>query len=187
MDINVIHDIRRADRYELLQEVIQEHGVKIQWWPAQFYAPASFVGVSRAHRQIVRWAKERGLPMVCIAEDDFYFTAPGAWEYYLANIPAQFDLYLSMVYAGHIQEDGTVPDFTALTLYIVSERFYDTFLAIPEFGHLDRMLSVERPRHGNKFVVCQPFIAQQRDGYSDQKRAYATYGHYLEGKTLFGF
>src|ERR1700677_1855384 len=101
MIVNVIHDRARTDRYDLLQKEIETHGLTVKYWPA-VKDPLNrvFVGISQAHKQIIRYAKENKLPSVCIAEDDLYFFAPGAWQYFLDNIPADYDIYLGVVFHG---------------------------------------------------------------------------------------
>jgi len=148
-----------------------------------FHLTHRFEGISRAHKQIVKWAKNNKLPCVCIAEDDFYITAKGGWEYFIQNIPSNYDLYLSSVYFGHIEEDGTCKDFCGFTLYMVHERFYETFLSTPNFGNIDRSMA----KHKGVYKVCVPFIALQRDGmFSDNKQVVTNYKRHLKGRKIFG-
>lgn len=181
MVINCIHDVRRKDRYDLLQKEIELHNLNIVYWPSVHDTTMPFRGINLAHKQVIIFAKHQGLPMVCISEDDFKLTAPGAWEYFLDNIPNDFDVYLSGIYKGHIKEDGTVDNFCALHLYIVHERFYDKFLAVDEKNNIDTLLGSV-----GKCVVCQPFVAVQHNGWSDHKNGYYEYEQYLEGRKLFG-
>jgi hypothetical protein len=74
-----------------------------------------------------------------------------------------------------------VDDFSGLTFYMISERFYDIFLSIPEHDNLDRSL-----RNKGEFVVCNPFTVIQYDGFSDNAKKYCSYGDCLRGRTLFG-
>jgi hypothetical protein len=181
MIVNIIHLPEREDRLELLQKEIDAQGLTVVYWPG-VKDPLNrvFVGISQAHKQIVRDAKAKKLPMVCIAEDDLYFFAPGAWQYFLDNIPTDFDIYLGVVFHG-LNEDNTTDDWCGMGLYIVNERFYDTFLAANEVNHLDRALA----RKG-RFVVCDPMICSQRAGFSDNKKHWDSYDRYLVGKRLFG-
>jgi hypothetical protein len=198
MIVNIIHDKDRvlkatkeedaeqfeaeiAGRYKALQKEIEIQGLEVRYWPAvQDPLNRSFVGIGNAHKQIVRDAKERKLPRVCVAEDDLYFFAPGAWEYFLNNIPEDYDIYLGVVFHG-LKEDNTADDFCGLGLYVVNDRFYDTFLSLPEVNHIDRSLA----RKG-RYVVCDPMVCSQRGGYSFNKRKRDTYDRYLVGKRLFG-
>lgn len=170
--------LRRAERLE--QEILIQ-GMEVKYWPAiKDPLNRSFVAIAQAHKQIVRCAKEQGLPAVCIAEDDLYFFGYGAWDYFLAHIPDDYDIYLGNVFHG-LNEDNTTNDFCGLTLYICHERFYDTFLALPDINHLDRSLAGK-----GRYVVCDPMVCTQRGGYSFQKRAWDSYERYLVGRRLFG-
>ena len=69
-----------------------------------------------------------------------------------------------------------------MTLYIVNERFYDTFLGLNEWNNLDRELAFK-----GRYVVCNPFVVTQHGGYSDNKKyARESYDEYLQGRKLFG-
>jgi hypothetical protein len=107
--------------------------------------------------------------------------APGAWQYFLDHKPADFDLYLGGVFHGNIKEDGSVDDFVGLTLYIVNERFYDTFLLLNEMNNIDRELA-----HKGRYIVCDKMVCSQWGGWSGNKLQFVEdYDHYLEGRTLF--
>lgn len=181
MIINVIHDPRREDRLRSLEQVVRQTPVELKFWPAVHHTHKSFVGIGRAHKNIVASALINKLPMICIAEDDFYFPAPGAWDHFLNTIPAQFDLYLASIYQGQIDQHQRTTDFCGLTLYIIHERFYQTFLNLKENGHIDRTLSGK-----GDFVVCDPFTALQRHGYSDNKKRVVNYTLNLRGRNIFG-
>jgi hypothetical protein len=179
MQINVIHNPFRTDRKVLLDSEAREHILSLRIWNSVHDELRPFRGINLAHKQIVRWARQEKLPMVCIAEDDFHLTAPGAWEYFIKNIPADFDLYLSGVYCGAVNKDNSVVDFCGLHLYIVHERFYSCYLGVDEMTNLDRGLAGR-----GRYIVSNPFCAIQHDGWSDNKQRYASYGHLLTNKKL---
>lgn len=137
--------------------------------------------ISLAHKQIVEYANVAEWEMVCIGEDDLKFFAPGAWQYFINNIPSDFDLYLGSVYLGELSADNTVHSFAGLTLYIVHSRFYDTFLSSNPQEHLDRTLAGK-----GKYVVCNPFVVEQYDGWSSNTGKEEKYGKLMEGRKLFG-
>jgi hypothetical protein len=182
MIVNVIHDRQRADRRILLDSEIKEHGLQVRYWDAIKDPVMSFRGINLAHKQIVRDALVKKLPMVCIAEDDLHLTGPGAFRYFMEHIPTDFDLFLGGIYCGTIKPDNSVEDFCSLTLYIVHERFYVPFLGIDEKVHLDRGLA----RKG-RFIVCNPFCALQHPGWSDNKRGYYDYGYLIQQYQDKGF
>jgi hypothetical protein len=198
MIVNVIHDtdhvlVPKGDpnekelhehldiRYDNLQKEIEIQGLEVKYWPA-VKDPLNrvFVAIAQAHKQIIGWAKAQGFPSVCVAEDDVSFFAPGAWAYYLSKMPEDFDLYLGNVFHG-LQEDGTAIDFCGLGLYVCHERFYDTFLTLPDLNHIDRSLAGK-----GRYVVCDPMVCTQRAGYSWNKRVWDSYDRYLVGRRLFG-
>lgn len=179
--INIIHDNTNEERKAFLQKEISEHQLEVIYWPAIFDAQIPFRGVSRAHKQIIRDAKEKNLPFVVVGEDDLHLTASGAYQYFIEHTPKDFDLYLASVYYGTIGKDYSIKDFAGLTLYICHSRFYDTFLSMKETNHLDRELGGK-----GKYVVCHPFTAIQHKGYSILKKKYKDYTRQLTGRRLYG-
>ncbi|MBK7965540.1 MAG: hypothetical protein IPK10_09755 [Bacteroidetes bacterium] len=88
--------------------------------------------ISRAHKQIVLWAKQEKLKSVMIAEDDVKFIARGAFDYFIKNEPEDYDLYLGGIYYGKISEDNTVSDFAGAMLYMIHEKFTKPFCLFPK-------------------------------------------------------
>ena len=181
MQLNVIHLPQRTDRYDLLMKEIDDQGISdYRLWDGIVVPGKVATGISRAHRQIVQDAKDKGLPEVLIAEDDIHFTDKGALQYFLENKPEEYDLFLGSIYFGKLRHDHTIKDFSGLTLYIVHERFYDRFLSVPDNRHIDRALA-----YRGHFVVCDPFVAIQHNGYSDNVRKEVNYDRYMRGRNLF--
>lgn len=164
----------------------KEQGFEYERWQGIVVDQMPFFGISVSHKAIVLDAKQKGLPMVCIAEDDCVFSSPGAWEYYLKSIPENFDLYFGLVYEGNIKDNKVLTGVLTgcLTLYIVHERFYDVFLSMKSMNNLDRELG----KYAGDFdyKVCNPMVCFQSNGFSDHKKSEATYDHLLVGRTLFG-
>jgi hypothetical protein len=161
--LNIIHLRDRTDRWELLQQELQEQQVNsFRIWDGIRDLECPQRGISKAHKQIVAWAKYQGLPQIVIAEDDIWFSAPGALDYFLDHQPADFDLFLGGIIWGDIKSDNTVADFSGNTLYVARESFYDTILNLPEDKDIDRAMAGL-----GKFVVCSPMVACQQAGYSD--------------------
>jgi len=182
MIVNVINLPHRTDRLEHFLQQAKEQNFEYKRWEGIIHnIPAT--GISRAFKQIVRWAKENNIPSVCIAEDDIEFSSLGAWDYYIKNIPNEYDLYLGSVYAGDL-DNGIVTWFTGYTLVIIHERFYDTFLSTNEGNNIDMQMKL----HNGLYKVCQPFVCKQIDGYSDHARKITNYNrHYLAGKKFFTY
>lgn len=165
MTCHIIHDSSRADRWETLQKEIETQGLDYQLWEADKSTKKPHVNIMRSHKAIVRWARDNGLPEVCILEDDIKFCDKGAFQYFLDSKPEDFDLYLGGIYSGKII-NGVVKDFSALHLYIVNEGFYNRFLEASETNHLDRGLG-----GWGIYKVCQPYAAIQYGGFSDNSRS----------------
>lgn len=179
--VHVIHNPARKDRFLTIKKEAKEQGLDIRFWPAIIDETISFRGIARAHKSIVRWAKEVGLPEVLIAEDDLKFLSPTAFKNFLYFKPTDYDLYLGNIFEGQLEVDNSVRDFCGLTLYMVHERFYDTFLAANEMNNFDRSLAGL-----GKYIVCNPMVCSQYGGWSDNKKCYVPdYDHHLKQyKTL---
>jgi hypothetical protein len=129
---------------------------------------------------IVEDALEQGLEFTIIFEDDIKFTDIGAWDYFLANKPKSFDLYLGGIYLGDILPDNTVKSFTALHCYIIHCKFYSTFLSTPDNIHIDNSLANLGDYH-----VCNPMVAIQYGGYSSNTGKDETYDNLLQNRVLY--
>lgn len=167
----------------------KQHGFSVRFWEGIIEKQA-MSGINKSFKKIVRWAKEQGLKMVCIGEDDLVFSAPGAWQYYLDNMPNEFDIYSGGIYSGQIKEGRIVNGYSGNTLITVHEKFYDFFLSANEkpegigCGHLDRWLgnfAFER-----NYRICEPFVVRQMEGYSENHRRETRHTSYLEKMKLFG-
>lgn len=181
MTVHIIHLPERDDRWNCINEQFIKQGIPVTVWPGIKDVRGGFFGISRAHKQIIQWAKSENQPFVIIAEDDCCFTAPGAWAFFLDNIPADFDLYLSSIYTGYIDSEGVTQDFCGLTLYICHQRFYDRFLGIPDENNIDRVLGT-----AGICKVCPLFTTYQMDSYSDNKKEFSKLGEHMEGRKIFG-
>ncbi len=181
--LHIIHLKHRKDRWQLLQKELQNQNIsEYKIWDGILDRDHPYQGIAKAHKQIVDFARKNKLPSILIAEDDLKFTAPSAFRYFLKNQPLDYDLYLGGIYYGILKEDNTTEDFAGLTLYLIHKRFYNIFLSLPEDQHIDRLL-----RSKGKFVVCNPFIATQHNGFSDNKKEYCNYDTYIKHRKLYAF
>lgn len=137
-------------------------------------------GIAKAHKQIIQWAYDHSLPSVIIAEDDVKFFSLGAFDYFIENEPEDYDLYLGGIIYGNLHKDNSVKDFSGLTLYKINHRFYSTFLSLPEENDIDRPLA-----NKGLYIVCNPFVVTQHNGFSDNKGEYQEYDLYLQNRKLF--
>lgn len=179
--VHIIHLSHRTDRWLLLQnELLIQQISNTKLWDGVIDETLPSRGISLAHKQIIRWAKQNGLKEICIAEDDVQFSAPGAFNYFINRKPANFDIYLGGITWGSIRENYTVRDFSGTMLYIACEKFYDVILSLPEDKDYDRAMAGL-----GKFVICDPMIAWQHNGYSDNQRRYIDFGPLLQKMKRF--
>ncbi len=180
--LHIINLPYRSDRKEcILDELKKQEITTFRFWEGIINIQYRAAGIAQAHKQIVQYAKNEHLPFITIAEDDIRFTASGAFEYYCANRPDEYDLYLGAVSYGKISDDNKVEDFSGLLLYTIHARFYDTFLSIPEQGHIDRCL-----KHKGLYKVCPLFVVIEENGYSDNSGRDEDNSIYYADRPLYG-
>lgn len=175
MQLNIIHlpndplYPHREEREKSFLKEIEEQDIKdFKVWDGIYDPENTIRAISRAHKQIIRHAKENKLPMVIVAEDDIQFTKLGAWDYFIKSIPKEFDIYLGHIYNGQWDKDGKIlTEFASLSLYCVHEKFYDYFLNVSERQHIDIQLNKAR-RYD--FRVCLPMVCRQMNGWSDNAK-----------------
>lgn len=184
--LNIIHLPHRTDRYESLRHELITQGItdfKLHTGIIDKYNRKK--GICQSHKSIVREAKENNSPCVIIAEDDIRFTELGAWKYYLSKMPESFDIYFSMIYVGQISEENKlVSQASGFTMYTIHERFYDTFLSIPDDCHIDRELTLKWAAY--EFLVCPEFVCDQNGMRSDNNFKTTDYSPLLEKRKLYG-
>lgn len=182
--INLEHrDLRKLQA----ETQAKEQGFYIKFWMGIIDRLDRKRGVCLAHKQIVRYAKENEMKMVCIAEDDFLFFTykHNGWDFFLDNIPKDFDLYFAMIYPGVINAENRITSvFSAMTMYVVHSRFYDFFLSLPDSCHLDRELGLTANIH--RYMVCPEFVCEQDGSISDNTFSACDYSPYLEGRKIYG-
>lgn len=183
--LNIVHLPQREDRYaSLMRELLEQNISAYKIWPG-IKATYPWLGIRRAHQQIVLGARIHDTDFVTIAEDDIKFFGKGAYDHYLSQMPppSEFDIYLGGIMDGEVGVDGAVVGgrFTGLTLYTVSNKFYNTFLAINSSGHLDGLL-----RGLGRYVVCDPMVVTQHGGYTDNLgRIVQSYDLKIQGRKIW--
>jgi hypothetical protein len=181
MKLNIIHLPHRTDRLRILNNEIKEQQiVDYKIWEGILDNELPSRGISNAHKQIIYFAKKEKHPEVLIAEDDIHFTAFGAFKYFLNNKPKNYDIYLGGITWGKIKQDNSVDDFSGNTMYIVNERFYDTILSVPDNKDFDRAVA-----NKGKFLVCNPMVVVQHNGFSDNQKKYIDFEPYTRRMNLF--
>lgn len=169
-----------VDRFHSFTKEMNEQGIaNYRIWDG-IHDSNKVRAISRAHKQIVKYAKEKGLPEICIMEDDCIFLGMGAFEYYIKNKPACYDLWLGGISNKLKTHLDYIIDFRGLTLYTIHERFYDAFLAVPETVNIDAGL-----KGLGKYFLCPKVVCSQKAGYSYHKKRYKDYSHLLKQYDTF--
>jgi GR25 family glycosyltransferase involved in LPS biosynthesis len=172
--LNIVHLDGTAHsagrRASFIKQLIEQEITNFRIWPGILDLSMPFRGICRAHKQIVKNAKDKGLPQVCIMEDDVIFFGKGAFDFFIKNIPDDYDIYFGSISTGEPDKQNIVTAFSGMSLYIVRERFYDTFLSVKETANIDGQLS----RKG-LYKLCPEMVCYQMDGYSYNKKAMKQY------------
>lgn len=185
--LNILHLIERTDRRNFLLKQMYEYKIPFKIWYGFKVKGKPFTGISRSHKQIIQFAKNSGMGSVTIAEDDIQFTSPKSWQYYLDNMPEDYDLYLSTISGGVVDEKtGTVSDWSGMILYTVHQRFYDAFLKADEEQNIDRWLSCKGLDEIERvlgrlpvYKICYPIAAICVDGFSDNSNKEVSHDQYF--------
>jgi hypothetical protein len=168
-----IYDNRRPDaEVETFRAELARQGIEAELnFSLNFFSTVE-MNINFAHKLLVKLALEHGEPEVCILEADVWFPAADGWQYFLQHKPDDFDLYLGGVYglsalAKARLTPGVVPvhTFAGMHCYIIAAKYYDKFLSVPDDQHID----LAQAGLG-KFMVCYPFAALQREGWSANSR-----------------
>lgn len=185
----ILHDINNhglwlvnKERYEKLMIQLAEQGItEYEIFPAVFiHKMPTHYCINKAHKAIIQTAKERGLKECLVFEDDILFTGKGAFDYYIKNKPGDYDIYLGGYYLGVPANDNTIIEFTAMHCYMVHERFYDTFLSVADDEHIDGALSGK-----GRYVVCDPIVAVQKNGYSYNSKQDCKFEKLIENRRVY--
>lgn len=189
MVAHIIRNPFRPKENTTLYTEIIEQGITHEYWNAVTDSANPVRSINLSHKQIILHAKLLKLPKICIMEEDVWFPAPDGWQYFLDNEPGDYDLYLGGVYGlnqsamNRLEGTGTIQinNFAGLHCYIIHERYYDTFLSIPEDQHIDL---------GNaglgKYLVCYPFAAVQHPGWSSNNRDEVDYNVNIKEHIYYG-
>jgi len=167
-----------------------EHGLKFGTyaiWEGILDKQLPWRGISQIHKRIVQYAKDKGLPFIVIAEDDFKL-APGGWEAFMKDAEAfTDDILLGGISGGNVNEETKeVTAWSGMFLYCVNHRFYDAFLAADETLNIDRWLSTTGLEAIEKLLgrkpvykVCWPMAAITFDGVSFKSGEYVDHSPYF--------
>lgn len=185
LPVNCINILEREDRKTSAEKQAQEQGFYIRFFEGIVDRHNRKKGVNLAHKKVVKQAQENGEKWCCVMEDDCVFFDKGAWDFFLANVDEDADIFLGMCYICDLDQNNRIKGlFSSLTLYVVSHRFYDFFLSLPDDCHIDRELGLTSDKH--KYIVCNPFVCEQINNIkSDNSLMACDYRPYLEGRNLY--
>lgn len=185
--LNILHLERRKDRMANLLKQLAEQEIT-------FYTIHEGIdqkvntkeAITKGHKKIIQQAKNNNFPNCIIAEDDICFTAPGAWNYFISQIPEDYDLFCGVIYAGSLNEENRILNGMSAThtLYSISQRFYDFVLSMPDHEHIDRHLG--NYAFAKKYYVCSPMCVTQLGGMSDNLKKPMFYDAYHTNIKLYG-
>lgn len=187
--LHCLHLTRREDREISILKEAQSQGVYLKFCEGLEISTNRKMGITQSFKKIVQNAKDCGMKMVAICEDDlkWFKSEDGnlAWDYYLDNMPDLFDLYFGMFYVGTERDNRIISVFSGMTLFTVHENFYDFFLSIPDDCHIDRQLGLTANIH--KYMVCPKFVCYQLGGKSDNNQmVIESYDAYLVDRKIYG-
>jgi hypothetical protein len=186
---HIIHDWSAYERAVILAGEMAKLGIAYSLWPAWVSKPVH-VGISKAHKQIVYWAKTNGLEEVLIGEDDVHFPAGRkGFEYFLENKPKDYDIYLAGVYVGRegLKEDRQLKRFAGMHFYFVHSRFYDKFLALDETQSIDNALGVLAIMGQAKIYSLYPMAAIQHENVSATSGCVFYHKFFFNENNVYGF
>lgn len=186
MEIHILYDSRpQPDKLPPLIEELNAQGLKPTkiWEP--IFAKTVVESINLSFKQIIRYAKENKLPEVVICEDDLMFPCKGAWDYFLANKPEGYDVWIGGNYLLHHPETYEPPyvrvrEYVGNQLIMVAEKYYDTFLSTPDDQHIDTI-----QRGLGDFYACWPIVALQRPGFSSNSMQVVNYNSNLKPEWIF--
>lgn len=167
---NILYDARRIEKWPLLMQELYLQGIedfKI-WEPVD--DPNSVIrSINISHKRIINWAKESGQKQVLVFEEDVWFPAKDGFKRFIEDIPIwPFDMWLGGTYGLDKPITGKTEKINGIHCFVMAERFYDTFLSVPDNVHIDTALDGK-----GLFYVAYPFYALQRPGWSANSAAFS--------------
>ena len=173
MIANIIYDDRRVEDYEPMITEMVRQDISYVLWPAVLLSKV-VDSINAAHKAIVSYANDNGLPEICIMEQDVWFPADDGWDYFLKSKPREFDIYVAGNYGG------TKYYFNSgFHCYIVKRQYYATFLAKPNDVHIDNCHTTA------DIKICYPYAALQRESWSANNREIVNYNSCLKPEDIY--
>lgn len=171
MNVLIIHDERNV-RHDRLRQELESQNIDLS--NVTFIPPVYMEnpknGVSAAHKNCIRYAKEKGWKRVIVMENDIRFTHPNSFNFFLEGfneLPDDWEIYLGGAYSYKFRENINenlhhITNFHAFHLYAVNSEYYDGYLNIRDDWHIDVALGYE----ANTYLRF-PIPSIQHNGYSE--------------------
>lgn len=182
-DIHVINLERRQDRRQnIISQFKDLNFCKVRFWKAKEYPFNPPVGCFLSHQAIVKWAKERRLPYVIVAEDDIrlkitkeelrnvleiltrnadkfelFNGSPSFWN-------KRFLLNTVKKTKSELEDFSFVTDAQCSIFSVYTSKVYDKFLAQDPLQqpHVDVFRAENIPQ-----LVYKKYVCDQIPGWSD--------------------
>jgi hypothetical protein len=180
MTVHCIHLTRREDRLISITKQAEEQNFELQLWEGIYDKHYPKRGICMSHKKIIRYAREEKLPYIICMEDDCRFSATGAFDYYIKNMPEDFQLYCGCLYAGEIDSERRIKNGMSAshTLITVHSSFYDFVLSMPDNEHIDRYAGAQAFKY--KYYLPPKFVCYQMNNFSDNLKKHMIYDRYHE-------
>lgn len=182
---NILYDDRRFEDFPVIVEEMMRQGISNYRLANPVMCDNVVKSINLSQKLIVQKAKDAGEKEVCIMEQDIMFPSERGWKYFLENKPKEFDVYIGGTYLidnGYVWESPLVKvkEWIGNHCIIIAERYYDTFLSLPDDKHID----TENKGLG-EFFVCYPFPALQRSGFSANNMCEVNYNSMLQPENIY--
>ncbi len=181
-EIFVIHDPLREDREKLYRKELYEQGIDLFESIPAVKDYVTLKNIAEAHKNCIKKAIKRDLPIVVVMEDDVKFACPGAYNHFLeliTTLPEDWDIFTSGSYDYKVEKELKnmlkLSKFSGLHCYAVNQRFYGDFLKLPDRMNIDKQIK------GNIYMAY-PMLALQYDTYSDNVKKVTNYNEAFKNK-----
>jgi hypothetical protein len=158
-----------SKRFDELKLFLEDFHVPYKIFPPVF-DKSNYIGIRKAHQNVVKWAKENNLRRVIIAEDDMMFSYRVRWENVINiinSLPKDFDIFLGGTHRLRVTERVTenlfrTDYFSTTHFYVLNNKFYDEFINNENPMSVDIWMS----ELGKNSYIHFPFLAFQRPSFS---------------------
>ena len=196
LDLYCIHLAHRTDRMEQIQHLRMRYpSLRIHVADAIRDEEDGHRGCILSHKQVIAYAKARGLPYVIILEDDCEFLLPEPLlrsafltviDYLnthptvdIVNGCGNLPTLEATVVDSHRQMTFlTSPDIRTTHCMVYSARAYDRFLAISE------RIPIDIQTNAFSMLFTSPYLATQRPSYSDIEHKDTAYANIDVSRTF---